>query len=90
MCDERIWGAPDLAVEVLSSATRRHDCTRKVGWFKQYGVRECWLVDPVARSVEVVSLTQPANVSCVFESSQIIRSGVLPRLRLRVVAIFKG
>jgi hypothetical protein len=37
-----------------------------------------------------VSLTQPANVSCVFESSQIIRSGVLPRLRLRVVAIFKG
>jgi Uma2 family endonuclease len=37
ICKERIWGPPDLVVEVLSSATRRHDRTTKVTWFKETG-----------------------------------------------------
>jgi Uma2 family endonuclease len=88
ICRERIWGAPDLVVEVLSSATRRHDCTMKVAWFKAYGVRECWLVDPVARTVDVMNLAQPDAESLIFESGHVVRSTVLPRLRLRVDAVF--
>jgi Uma2 family endonuclease len=88
ICKERIWGAPDLVVEVLSSATRRHDCTMKVAWFKAYGVRECWLVDPVARTVDVLNLAAPGTVSRSFENGQFVRSTVLPRLRLRVDAVF--
>lgn len=88
ICKERIWGAPDLVVEVLSSATRRHDCTMKVAWFKTYGVRECWLVDPVARTVDVVNLTAADTPSRSFERGQVVRSTVLPRLRQRVNAVF--
>jgi Uma2 family endonuclease len=88
ICKERIWGAPDLVVEVLSSATRRHDCTTKVTWFKEYGVRECWLVDPVARTVDVLNLALPDAESVPFESGGVVRSTVLPRLRLRVDALF--
>jgi Uma2 family endonuclease len=88
ICKERIWGAPDLVVEVLSSATRRHDCTMKVAWFKMYGVRECWLVDSVARTVDVLNLAAPDAVSRCFERGQVVRSTVMPRLRLRVDAVF--
>ena len=59
----------------------------KVAWFKTYGVRECWLVDPVARTVDVLNLTAPDTPSRSFERDQVVRSTVLPRLRLRVDAV---
>jgi Uma2 family endonuclease len=43
---ERIWGAPDLVVEIVSPHTERRDRTTKVGWYRNYGVRECWLITP--------------------------------------------
>ena len=88
ICKERIWGAPDLVVEVLSPATRRHDCTMKVAWFKAYGVRECWLVDPVARTIDVLDCAASDSASRTFERDEIVQSTVLPRLRLRVDAVF--
>src|SRR5438552_1236860 len=42
---DQVWGGPDLVVEVLSAGTALHDRTSKLGWYRQYGVRECWLVD---------------------------------------------
>jgi len=74
---ERIWGAPDLVVEILSPSTARRDRTIKVGWFRQYGARECWLIDARSRSVEVIELqaTTPARL---FSGEQGVRSAVLP------------
>ena len=77
----RIWGAPDLVVEVLSTFRRRHDRVTKVQWYRRYDVRECWIVDPVARTVQVLDL--PSSAACTFEGSQMVRSRVLPRLRIR-------
>jgi Uma2 family endonuclease len=89
ICDKRIWGAPDLVLEVLSPARRRHDRTVKVEWFRQYGVRECWLADPVSREVEVLDLTAAGDASRVFHHGQRVRSAVLPHLRLRVESVFE-
>jgi Uma2 family endonuclease len=86
ICDRRIWGAPDLVVEVLSTFRRRHDRVTKVRWYRQYEVRECWIVDPVARTVEVLDLTSSA--ARIVEGSQLVRSSVLPRLRMRVDSAF--
>jgi len=88
ICTDRIWGAPDLVVEVLSMGNRQHDRTIKVGWFRQYGVRECWLVDPFAREVEVIDLTAVRPASRVWAAPQAVRSAVLPRVRLRPSDIF--
>lgn len=40
---------PDLAVEVLSPATRRHDVERKRRLYARAEVAEVWLVDPEQR-----------------------------------------
>ena len=88
ICKARIWGPPDLVVEVLSMGTARHDRTVKLSWFQRYGVRECWLVDPIGCEVEVVALTKTTRSSRVCAEDQLVRSAVLPRLRLRVADLF--
>ncbi len=84
---ERIWGAPDLVVEISSPSTARRDRTIKLGWFRQYGVRECWLIDVRSRSVEVIELqsTTPARM---FSGTQPIRSAVLPDWAVEAERIF--
>ena len=86
ICVDRIWGAPDLVVEVLSTFRRRHDRLTKVRWYREYKVRECWIVDPAARTVEVLDLTPSAART--FEGPQLVRSSVLPRLRMRADSAF--
>jgi Uma2 family endonuclease len=87
ICGDRISGAPDLCVEVLSNSRRRHDRTVKVGWYQHYGVQECWIADPIARTVEVVDL-RTAEEPAVFAGGARIRSAVLPLLRLPVTRVF--
>jgi Uma2 family endonuclease len=88
ICTDRVWGPPDLAVEVLSIGTARHDATVKLSWFQQYGVRECWLVDPVAREVNVVSFTGTTRSTRACTEDELVQSGMLPQLCLRVVDLF--
>jgi Uma2 family endonuclease len=57
----QIWGAPDIAIEVLSEGTTRYDRTRKLGWYRRYGVREYWLVDPLERAIEVIAFPSLAG-----------------------------
>ncbi len=86
---DRLWGAPDLVVEVLSTGSGHYDRHVKRDWYQQYGVREQWIVDPVARTIEVTSL--PILTSTAeFGEGQIVRSHVLPRLRLRVAPVFSA
>jgi len=41
----RIWGAPDLVIEILSPSTRRRDLTLKLSKYSEAGLRELWYVD---------------------------------------------
>ena len=46
-------GAPDLAIEILSPATRSKDMLLKLFKYHQAGVREYWIVDPKFNKVTV-------------------------------------
>jgi Uma2 family endonuclease len=45
--------APDWVCEIVSPATQRLDRVRKLPLYAREGVAHAWLVDPVARSLEV-------------------------------------
>lgn len=47
---------PDWVCEVLSDSTRRLDRGKKVPIYARSGVKHVWLVDPIARTLEVLRL----------------------------------
>ena len=51
-----IQGAPDLVVEILSPSTARLDRGRKMDAYARFGVREYWIADTDARTLEIYRL----------------------------------
>ena len=49
----RIYGAPDFILEVLSKSTRRRDMVIKLQKYANAGVKEYWIVDPDKNQVMV-------------------------------------
>jgi Uma2 family endonuclease len=56
VAEDRVEGAPLLAIEVLSGSTRRTDLGTKRLVFEEAGVPAYWLVDPDAPSITVLHL----------------------------------
>jgi Uma2 family endonuclease len=46
--------SPDWVCEVLSPSTAAFDRTRKLDVYGRVGVAHVWLVDPIARTLEVL------------------------------------
>lgn len=51
--NNKIYGAPDLIVEILSQSTRKKDSLLKTQKYANAGVREYWIVDPKKKRVIV-------------------------------------
>ncbi len=50
---KRCNGAPDFIIEIVSPGNPSDDYIRKAYYYKNYGVREYWIVDPKRRMVTV-------------------------------------
>jgi Uma2 family endonuclease len=86
---DRVFGAPDLVIEVLSPHPRIDQLEERIGWFARYGVRECWLVDLPNQSIAVLSLTEHGVTSrSLHRGADPVRSGLLNELRLTPLDVF--
>ena len=76
---DRVRGAPDLVIEVLSPNPRIGQIDERVTWFAEYGVRECWLVHQDRRDVTVLQFANRRIFARrVFSRREAIVSAVLP------------
>jgi Uma2 family endonuclease len=74
----QVWGPPDLVVEVVSQGTVAHDTGEKLAWYRQYGVREYWLVEPADGRVTVLSFDGPApDIQIARRPDDVVRSTVV-------------
>ena len=64
--DRAIHGVPDLVVEVLSRSTMKKDVGIKKDIYERNGVKEYWIINPWAKSIEVYHL-----VDCEFKLNDI-------------------
>ncbi len=55
---KRCNGAPDFIIEIVSPTNPSDDYIRKLYYYKNYGVREYWIVDPRHQKVIVYCLDQ--------------------------------
>lgn len=55
--DERLHGAPDLAIEIFHTAGASRDRVLKLQIYARFQVREYWLVDLDARAITMLGLT---------------------------------
>jgi Uma2 family endonuclease len=58
--DVHIEVPPDWVCEVISSQTRTFDLTEKRDVYAEHGIGHLWLVDPIARTLEVFHLVSGA------------------------------
>jgi len=87
---ERIYGAPDLVIEVLSPRPRIGGLEERVTWFAQYGVREIWLCDQLEERLHILGCedgTVHSRVTC--DADAIITSEVLSDFQRTVRSVLE-
>ena len=88
--EANIQGAPDLVVEILSPGTAAHDRGYKQALYGRHGVREYWIVDPEAETIEVLGESSDGlTLLGTYRSGQIMTSPLLESLAIDLQEIFR-
>lgn len=84
-----IAGVPDLVVEILSPSTTAHDRVTKLKLYREAGVPEVWLIDPQARTVEILKLQgKKYLVDSTLAGEQVLTSTQFPGWELPLAQLF--
>lgn len=87
----RIYGAPNLVIEVLSPGTHNMERDRKVKLklYNKYGIDEYWVVDTRTRAIEVYRREAGTlRFFTTFVSDEIVTSPLLPDFGCGVASLF--
>ena len=89
--DGKIHGAPDLAVEILSSSTSSRDYLSKFTAYFEAGVLWYWLVDPDSLGIaEYRAMPEGYLRTASVEAGQIFRPGLFPGLEINLQMLIEG
>ena len=84
-----IQGGPDLVVEILSPATAEYDRGYKQLLYGRHGVREYWIVDPDAETVEILTEGDGGWVrAAAYRRDQTLTSPLLDGLFIDLEQVF--
>lgn len=88
---EGIAGAPDLVVEVISPASGIADRKWKFELYERFGVPEYWIVDPVARVLEVYQSEEAKRYrrAGAYGPDETVTPVCLPDLRVELSLVFR-
>lgn len=89
--DGKYKGSPSLVVEVLSPSTRSKDMLTKLDLYKQCGVKEYWIVDPIHDSILVYSFNDHDIVDSQFykkKDNHSVQSALFENLEIALQDIF--
>jgi Uma2 family endonuclease len=91
LTQKNVQGAPDLVIEILSASSRHLDERLKLARYELFGVREYWIVDPLADRVHVFlptgnSFRRTAELS----SEDVLTTSLLPGLEIPLRDLFRA
>lgn len=85
--EDKLFGPPDLVVEVVSRGSRRIDSETKKIDYERYGVSEYWLIDPERKHIAAYQLKESRFVESVMTedryASETVQGFVLDVARVR-------
>ena|ERR1700730_3326603 len=90
---ERITGAPDLIIEIVSpgSENEQRDRVAKRQLYGKYGVKKYWILDPLQRTIEIYSrVGRNLNLQTVLQEQDELTTSLLPGFGCRVADIFRS
>ena len=80
---ERVGGAPDLVVEIISARSVLRDRVEKMRLYAEAGVKEYWIVDPVEKAVEFF-LNRDGVFQVALPMDDLYRSATLPDVQINL------
>jgi Uma2 family endonuclease len=88
----RIVGAPDLIVEILSPGNSRKEMKSKFEVYEENGVREYWIVSPVEKNISVFVLNEQGKFIGLrpCADDEIMISTIFPELSVDLNEVFKN
>jgi Uma2 family endonuclease len=87
---DRIEGAPDLIVEILSPSNAYYDLRQKKDIYEKYGVKEYIIVDPIAQNADLYSLMNGAYyLHQQAQKNEVLTSVILPGFAIELAKVFK-
>ena len=88
--ETRITAAPEIVVEILSPATAHRDRGAKRRLYEKFGVREYWLIDAGARTLERIVFGDTAGGRAIrLGPSDRLETDLLPGVALPVELLFR-
>ena len=89
LLQNRIMGAPDLVIEILSPSTAYYDLLQKKDVYERFGVEEYLIVDPIRKDAKLYVLENETFMLKQNEAQNgSISFGTLPGLQINLQKLF--
>lgn len=90
--DERIYGVPDLLVEILSPSSKSYDEEIKLNAYANAGVPEYAVIDPKERVLRYYRLIEPGKYTeaTEYKAGESVTFAVAPSIPVPIADLFEG